>query len=171
MAPPLRSAARFGISYRPAGEADVPFLGSVYASTRAEEVAATGWPLEQQHAFLMQQHEAQHSYYANAYPDVERLVIVQGGADVGRLYVGEWEREVRIIDISLLPEARGKGFGEAILRDVGEDAASRGKLVSIHVEKFNPARRLYVRLGFAPVEDKGIYELMEWTPPAPGQER
>lgn len=166
MAPPIRSAARFGVSYRPANEEDVPFLAAVYAATRAEEVAATGWPIEQQQDFLAQQHEAQHAYYRKVYGEGEWLLIERGGAGIGRLYLAEWDREVRIIDIALLPDARRAGIGEAILRDIGADAAGRGKIVSIHVEKNNPARTLYARLGFAAVEDKGVYDLMEWTPPA-----
>jgi len=168
MAPPLRFAARFAIAYRPAAESDLPFLAGVYAATRTEELAATGWPRELQHAFLMQQHEAQHAHYANVYPEAERLVIERGGEAIGRLYLIEWPANLRVIDVSLLPAARGQGIGEAILRDVGADAASRGKKVSIHVEKHNPARRLYERLGFAVVEDKGVYDLMEWTPAATG---
>jgi ribosomal protein S18 acetylase RimI-like enzyme len=164
MPPPLRAAARCGVTYRPATEADLPFLALVYFSTRLEEVAQTGWPLEMQRAFLQQQHEAQHSHYGIAYPDAERLVIVHGGEDVGRLYLDEFPTQVRIIDIALLPEARGRGLGEAIMRDIGADAAARGKRVSIHVEKQNPARRLYDRLGFETVEDKGVYDLMEWRP-------
>jgi hypothetical protein len=44
-----------------------------------------------------------------------------------------------------------------------DEAASCGKAVSIHVEKFNPAMRLYRRLGFATEEDKGVYDLMRWS--------
>ena len=40
--------------------------------------------------------------------------------------------------------------------------------MSIHVEKANPAMRLYRRLGFATLEDKGVYDLM--MRPASGQE-
>jgi hypothetical protein len=35
--------------------------------------------------------------------------------------------------------------------------------VTIHVEKNNPAMRLYRRLGFTAVEDKGVYDLMRWV--------
>lgn len=169
MPPPIRSAARFGIAYRPARDEDLPFLAAVYASTRAEEVAATGWPPEMQQAFLRQQHEAQHAYYSTSYAEAERLVIERRGEAIGRLYLAEWPTNVRIVDISLLPEARGEGIGEAILKDIGEDVAARGKKVSIHVEKQNPAKRLYERTGFSVVEDKGVYDLMEWEPAqAPG---
>jgi ribosomal protein S18 acetylase RimI-like enzyme len=169
MPPPIRSAARFDIAYRPAREDEIDFLGTVYASTREEELAQTGWPEEARQAFLSQQHEAQHAHYANVYPEAERLVIERGGERIGRLYLMEWPANLRIVDIALLPAARGQGIGEAILRDIGADAASRGKKVSIHVETFNPARRLYERLGFADVEDKGVYKLMEWSPPTQPQ--
>ena len=164
MPPPLRAAAARGLCYRPATEQDLPFLAALYASTREEELAQTGWAAEMQHAFLQQQHEAQHAHYANVYADAERLLVVHDGRAVGRLYLAEWPGEIRIVDISLLPDSRGRGFGGAILRDIQADAASRGKAVSIHVEKFNPARRLYGRLGFEQIEDKGVYVLMMWRP-------
>lgn len=83
--------------------------------------------------------------------------------DIGRLYIERWPSQHRIIDIAFLPEHRGKGFGEALLRDLLDEAAAAGKDVSIHVEKFNPAMRLYRRLRFAIEEDKGVYDLMRWT--------
>jgi len=39
-----------------------------------------------------------------------------------------------------------------------------GKPVTIHVEIYNPAMRLYERLGFVPVEERGPYRLMKWSP-------
>jgi hypothetical protein len=42
--------------------------------------------------------------------------------------------------------------------------------VRIHVERYNPALRLYERLGFRRIADGGIYFLMEWTPPGPSTE-
>ena len=37
--------------------------------------------------------------------------------------------------------------------------------MTIHVERFNPALRLYERLGFSVAEDKGVYLFLE-RPPA-----
>ena len=166
MPPPLRAAGRFGIRYRPESEADRPFAADLYASTRAEEVALTGWPAEMQQAFLTQQFDAQHSHYRRHYPEAQWLIVDREGSAIGRLYLEEWSAEIRIIDISLAPGSRGGGIGRAILEDVIADAASRGKKVSIHVEKNNPARGLYGRLGFTVVEDKGVYDLMETQTPA-----
>lgn len=143
-------------------DADLAFVAGLYASTRYQELAVTGWPPEQQHAFLLQQHGAQHAHYRANYPGAEWLIVERGGVPVGRLYRVSWPREIRIIDISLLPGARGVGIGTSILTAIQAEAKEGGKAVSIHVEKNNPARSLYDRLGFTVAEDKGVYDLMEW---------
>lgn len=150
---------------RPAGEADLPFLARLYASTRSEELAAVDWSEERKEAFLRQQFEAQHRWYAEQYAGASFDVVLVGGEPAGRLYVARWDREVRIVDVSLLPAHRGQGLGERLLREVLAEAAAAGKPVTIHVERFNPALRLYGRLGFAVVEDKGVYLLLRRSPP------
>ena len=164
MPPPLRAAGKHGIAYRPMADEDLPFVADLYASTRAEEVAQTGWPAAQQQAFLDQQHRAQHLHYRNVFPDAEWLIVERGGERIGRLYLAESGDRVMLIDISLVPAARGAGLGGAILADLMHAAGAAGKRVSLHVERLNPARRLYVRHGFTLVSDKGIYLEMEWRP-------
>lgn len=162
MPPPIRAAAPFAIAYRPMTDEDLPFMAALYASTRADELAPVPWPQEAKDAFLSQQFLAQHSHYQAHYPDAEWLVIERGGERIGRLYIEEWPSQFRVIDISLVAGSRGCGIGGAIFEDVMAVAAAAGKAVSIHVEKNNPARKLYDRLGFRRVEDKGIYDLLEW---------
>ena len=167
MPPPLNAAARLGIAYRPASDEDMGFLALAYASTRLEEVAQTGWPLETQHQFLAHQFDAQHRHYRQHYPAAEWLVIEREGAAAGRLYIEEWPDQIRLIDIALLPDHRGAGAGSAILSDLMDMATAAEKPLTIHVEKNNPAMRLYLRLGFAPIDEHGVYDLMEWRP-SPG---
>lgn len=159
-------AAGSGLGFRTLTESDLPFLARVYASTRAEELAITDWSDEHKAAFLDAQFRAQHAHYQQYYPNADWLVTMRGGEDIGRLYLERWPTQHRIIDIAFLPEHRGKGLGEALLRDLIDEAAARGKAVSIHVEKLNPAMRLYRRLGFTTEEDKGVYDLMRWSAPA-----
>ncbi|MGA9581394.1 MAG: GNAT family N-acetyltransferase [Allosphingosinicella sp.] len=166
MPPPLRAAARLGVTYRVAADEDLGFVALVYASTRIEEVAAAGWPVEVQHQFLAHQADAQHRHYRSHYPNAEWLVIERGGKPIGRLYIEEWPSQIRLIDISLLPEGRGAGVGGAILADLQDMARAAGKALSIHVERNNPAMSLYLRLGFARVDEHGVYDLMEWRPAA-----
>ena len=149
---------------RPTGADDRDFLLRVYASAREEELRVVDWSDEQKAAFVQQQFDAQDAYYREHYDPATFDVIEVDGEPAGRLYVARWEDEIRIIDITLLPEHRGRGIGTALLRALLEEAAEAGKRLSIHVEVNNPARRLYERLGFVPVEERGVYVLMEAVP-------
>jgi len=160
-------AAAAGLAFRPVVGADLPFLHRVYASTRADELAPLDWPPEQKAAFIDMQFKAQQSDYGANYPDMLWLVILHAGAPVGRLYLDRRETEHCIVDIAFLPEHRGKGLGTALMRDLLDEASAAGKPMTIYVEKFNPAHRLYDRLGFAIIREQGVYDLMRWTPPGP----
>ena len=138
----------------------------MYASTRQEELAVTGWPQAEIDAFLGQQFEAQHRYYMAHFGDADYDVILGEGKEaIGRLYLDERDDEWRIIDIALLPAWRGQGIGGQIVQDVIDAAQADGKAVRIHVERVNPAMHLYQRLGFMKVEEQGVYHLMEILPP------
>jgi ribosomal protein S18 acetylase RimI-like enzyme len=156
-------AADAGLAFRPISDADLPFLAEVYASTRTEELAVTPWTDAQKAEFLDMQFRAQHAHYQRHYPQADWLVTMRGGEDIGRLYIDRWPTQHGIIDIAFLPEHRGHGLGSALLRDLMDEAATLGKGVTIHVEKYNPAMRLYRRLGFKTEADQGVYDLMRWT--------
>lgn len=156
---------KVGLGFRPSTEVDLPFLSRLYASTRMEELAVTDWSEAQKAAFLDMQFQAQHAHYRKHYPEADWLVVQRAGEDIGRLYIEHWPSQNRIIDIAFLPAHRRKGYGSALLRDLIDEAWLAGKSASIHVEKNNPARRLYVELGFAVAEDKGVYDLMACAPP------
>ena len=144
----------------------------VYRSTREEELAMIAdWSDEQKDAFVRQQFTAQHAWYQEHYVGAEFQVILVDGAPAGRLYVHRREKEIRIMDIALLPEFRGRGFGTTLLQDILAEGRRSARPVTIHVESFNPAQRLYARLGFAQVASNGVYHLLEWTgEPAPSRE-
>jgi len=156
-------AAAVGLHFRPVADSDLPFLYRVYASTRAEELAPLPWSEDQKAAFLTQQFNAQHVEYRRNHPDADWLVILRAGEAIGRLYVDRTAREYNVIDIALLPARRGAGLGGAIMRDLMDEAAAVRKPLTIYVEKFNPALRLYRRLGFQTIEDNGVYDLMRWS--------
>jgi ribosomal protein S18 acetylase RimI-like enzyme len=147
---------------RPIRPEDDAFLARVYASSRAEELAITGWPEELKANFCRSQFDAQTKYYAENYPGASFQIVERDGWPIGRLYVDRWTSEIRIVDITLLPEFRGSGIGTKLLGELQEEARRAGKSLTIHVERFNRAVGLYQRLGFQQVEDKGVYLLMEW---------
>lgn len=155
------------ITLRPVVESDRPHLLAVYSGTRQEELASTDWSDEQKADFCRMQFEAQDDHYRTHYPTAVHSIILAGDLPAGRLYVDHWSAEIRIMDIALLPDFRGRGIGTGILTNLQREARAAGKILSIHVERFNPALSLYARLGFTLAEDKGVYLLLHWQPSAP----
>src|SRR5262249_33642767 len=145
---------------------DLAFLERVYASTREDELAVTGWSPEQKAAFLAMQFHAQHVYYQQHYPHCRFDIVEVEGLPAGRLYVDRTRRAIRIVDIALLPAWRRRGFGSRLLQQLLDEASAAAVPVTIHVERTNPALALYRRLGFEPVDESGIYWLMRRRPPA-----
>jgi ribosomal protein S18 acetylase RimI-like enzyme len=142
---------------------DVEFLYAVYASTRQEELERLDWSPEQKDVFLRFQFEAQQAYYLDQFPSARYSIILLNQTPAGRLYVDRRENEIRIIDIALLPDRRGRGVGGELMRSILDEAAGQSRPVRIHVGKENVAMRLYERLGFRRLEDHGVYVLMEWN--------
>lgn len=164
MPPPLEAAAPFGISYREMADGDLPFVAALYATTRARELEATGWPDAMKAAFCDQQHRVQQAQYRATYKDAEWLIVERGAAPVGRLYLGRDGDALLLIDVSLVPEQRGAGLGGAIVSDVLAMGRAAGRPVALHVDRFNPALRLYERLGFRVEEETPLYLRMAWRP-------
>lgn len=160
----LVASAPHGLSLRAATDADMPFLCALYGTTRADELATTGWPEATKSLFIVQQFSAQHGEYAQAYPDIERLVIERDGVAIGRCYASMTGERCHLVDIALMPQVRGRGFGTALLTDLMSCAAATQRPVTLSVVPDNPARHLYVRLGFAPTQTTETRVRMAWQP-------
>jgi len=125
------------------------------------------WDDAQKEAFLRHQFDAQDAWWREHYADASFDVILVEGERAGRLYVHRGRSEIRIVDIALLPEQRGNGVGTRLLDELLAEGDADAKSVTIHVERMNPALRLYERLGFSLAEDKGVYLFLERSPVRP----
>jgi GNAT superfamily N-acetyltransferase len=151
------------LKLRPVTLEDDPFLLSVYASTRADELAQVEWEPGQQEAFVKWQFEMQRREYDARFPDAEYDVIEIDGQPAGRLWLGRKDDEIRLLDIALLPEFQNRSAGTALLTDLIDEARSTGKRLRHMVFVLNnDADRFYERLGFVVLEDLGGYKHMEW---------
>jgi len=140
---------------------DQDFLFKLYASTRAQEIAAFGWPATQQEAFLRMQFMAQQRSYELAYPQAEHQIVEQGGAPIGRIMVHREKDFARLVDIALLTEYCGKGIGSGLISALMEQCAGDGATLKLQVRQANPAVRLYERLGFIRAGEDAMYIQME----------
>lgn len=152
------------ITLRPLGSQDQDFSCQVYASTRAEEMALVDWPAEQKMAFLKMQFEAQRTHYHTYAPQATWQVILFEGQPAGRLILDRSEEgRIALKDIAVLPEFRGKGIGSYLLQTLIDEARAANKSILLHVESFNRASQLYLRLGFRPSGvQRGVYDEMIW---------
>ena len=152
------------ITLRTARHADQAFLLALYTSTRADEFAQLGWPVEMERAFMRLQFEAQRTDYQRHHPSAVCQIVELQDCPIGRLWVAQDARSLKVLDISLIADLRGQGIGTECLRRVQRSAAAAGLDVELQVAVGNPAQRLYERLGFRNVGEAGVRQAMSWKP-------
>ena len=150
------------IELQPATSEHESFLYQVYCTTSEQEMAMVPWSDEQKEAFLRMQFSAQQTDYDKRFADGRQSVIVVDDVKVGRLHTLELEEEIKILDITVLPQHRTKGTATSLLNDLLDQARGSGKRVLVYVEIFNPSLGFFEKRGFQKVMDEGIYYLLEW---------
>lgn len=158
-----RSAGNWTV--RPARADDEPFLRRLYATTRQQELADWGWDSAAQAAFVDLQFRAQRAHYQREWPQASDEIVLVGGLPVGRRLTDRGAGGLRLVDIALLPDQRGRGLGAALVRELLVEADRTGQSLSLQVQAGNPAQRLYERLGLR-VTDRAAapYVAMRWPP-------
>jgi ribosomal protein S18 acetylase RimI-like enzyme len=152
------------VSLRHTGESDRPLLLRLFASTRAGELAMLPLDEAAKQAFVRMQFEARERSYRAQVPDARFDVILLDSAPIGRLTVARREREIRVVDLALLPEQRGGGIGTTLLEQLAAEADASAATLTLHVEVHNRARSLYQRIGFTEVSRDGVYALLRRLP-------
>lgn len=148
---------------RPERESDRAFLRALHASFHDHWPGHEGRPDAVWAAVVDQQFELQSRHYRMNFPGAEYWIVEDAAVAVGRLYLHAGPSEIRVMDIALVPDARGRGLGESLLRGVIDRARAAAARVTLEVEAANPARRLYARLGFREVVVDGPRVSMVWT--------
>ena len=153
------------VSLRPVTDDDKEFLVSVYAGTRARELAQVQWKEGQKESFVRWQFEMQQKEYETRFPDARYDVILVDGVPAGRIWVGSDDQQIRLLDIAVMEEFQNRGVGTILLRRLMDEATQANKPLRHMVFVLNDnAHRFYERLGFRVIEDLGGYKHMEWVP-------
>jgi GNAT superfamily N-acetyltransferase len=151
------------VTLRPADEGDRAFLFEAYASFRRDALVPLGWDELATERYLRTQFEAEERDWRQHRPGAQCMVILSDDEPVGRFYLARSAQEIRVMDITLLPEHQGQGIGTALLGGLLEEARRSHRTVRAHVERGSAALRLYRRLGFLHAATRGGTWLMEWT--------
>lgn len=141
---------------------DESFLYQLFVSTRRDEFAMLGLPDQQMQALLRMQHEAQKNSYQQQFPRAKHQIIYDGDVCIGRIVTDINSQRIHLVDISLLPNYRGKGYGTELLRRLQSMATEKGLSITLHVLQGNSAKRLYERCGFYVTEELPPYIAMRW---------
>jgi len=155
------------VRLRAARPDDEEFLYSLYASTREGEFQFLDDADEGLgETLLRMQFEAQRQGYSAEHPEAEHWIVCEGSQEqpIGRILLERGEHAFHLVDISLVPDHRGRGIGSRLIGMIQNDAARRGLPIRLRVLKTNPARNLYLRLRFRGIGESGPHWWMEWRP-------
>lgn len=152
------------IQLRTVEEKDAAFIEALYRTTREAELNLTNWSEHQKSAFISMQSAAQLADYKTKCPGARFQVITYNKKNAGRFFTCETENDIRLLDITILPEFTGKGIGTDLLHRLIQRSNKVQKKISLHVVASNPALKLYQRLGFVHIKKDGFYYYMEREP-------
>ncbi len=148
-------------SLRRAGPADDSFVKALLAEEITLELCAADWPEPLKNQIIPLQVSSRYAAVHGSSSRGESFILQLDGQDAGWLYLADMESEVRLMEVLVSNQFRGKGAGTAAVRHTIECAG--GRPVRLHVRVANPgARRLYARLGFRPVSEDEVNVLMEY---------
>jgi ribosomal protein S18 acetylase RimI-like enzyme len=146
-------------------EEDRDFRYRLFCDSRQPEFALLLPPDVFQQVMAHQFH-AQTVSYCGRFPAARFDIIELAGRPIGRIVVDRPGDNIHIIDQAIVPDLRSRGIGTAIMRVLMDEAAARRLPVTLEVASSNdPSMRLYVRLGFVPIETTPMYIRLAWTPP------
>jgi ribosomal protein S18 acetylase RimI-like enzyme len=144
---------------------DMPLVQRIYASSRGDDPLLAIWPQDQLAGFLQMQCHAQHQHYTQHYAGAEFKLVELDGQLAGRLYWHLQPTELRLIEITVLPEFRARGLGTLLVQHLQAMAAQRQLPVALQVACTNHrASALYHSLGFALQGSDGVFDHMQCDP-------
>ena len=133
-----------------ASSEDRDFLLSLRLLTMVNHLEAAG-------IFLT---HAEHLSRLNEAYDCSHIIIYQQER-VGTLKFREEDDKFDIMQIQISPIHQGYGLGKMVLGRIIEWSVSNGKPIALTVLKANPAKELYLRLGFNLVgEDEDEFHML-----------
>ncbi|AXA89811.1 GNAT family N-acetyltransferase [Massilia sp. YMA4] len=153
------------IEMRPVEHADQRFLEQLYASTRSTDQRMDGCDARTEALLVALQFRARQAQLRAVYPYGDIAVIFERDRPIGSLYVNYGADEIRILDISLLPEYRNRGIGQGLLRSLQAQGVRMRVPVRLDLLLSSPAYRLFQRCGFVLRGANGLHNSLEWSPP------
>jgi ribosomal protein S18 acetylase RimI-like enzyme len=167
----FQQATKLGtICCRPITPEDEAFLCHLYCTTRGD-LAVLGLDGAQLASLMALQFRAQHQQYLGRLEHIEldhtklNLVLLDN-QPIGQLYLNLSNKEIRILELAILPAYQNQGIGTILLQEIVVWARQMGQAVTLNVLRNNDAAfRLYQRLGFKVLQEDEVSYFMAWMSP------
>lgn len=157
-----------GFALRPMTASDNAFVESLYRSTR-DDLRLLNAEDDFIEELIGWQRHAQTEGYGDMFPNAMYFIAEYHGERIGRIILDFGDAEIRVVDIALIPAARGKGYGAQVLQTVQLVAGKVLAPVALTVRCDHlQAKQLYARLGFVVEGAQMPFQRMVWYPPAAG---
>lgn len=153
-----------GLHIRPSRSSDRVFLEQLYRSTR-EDLEWIDADRDVIDTIMSMQYKAQTQGYGEQFPNALYFIIEYQDERIGRAALDFGTDEIRVVDIAFLPKARGRGYGESVIRAFMVCAEQSMAPLTLSVLQHNlKARALYERLGFKLESVSLPYLRLVWYP-------
>jgi GNAT superfamily N-acetyltransferase len=113
---------------------------------------------------ITQQLVARERGHAANHPLARRHIVSEGRRPVGRLSIDRAAHPWYLVDLTVLPDARGRGIASELLAGLKAEARAAGVAIELHVAEDSPALRLYLRNDFVVTAAEGPDLRMRWAP-------
>jgi RimJ/RimL family protein N-acetyltransferase len=154
---------------RPEREDDRDFRYRLFCGSRLPEWYQVAITPDARERLMQHQFAAQTMTYCQRFPRARFDIIELGGQRIGRIVVNRPGPYLHLVDHNIVPALRNKGIGTAIMHALMEEARAARIPFRLKVASSNdPSLRLYLRLGFKPIQEIPAYIELEWTAPEAG---
>jgi len=145
---------------------DVDFLYDVFSSHTLPGLAVLPMDEAIKVSLVRMQFKSQTATYRALHPNGRFAILERDGVAIGRLVVDEVDGIATIVDLALLPDARGGGIGSALMTSLLEWLSQRCRAVRCTVLCTNVASlRMCERVGFVRVGEQLPHVELEWQGP------
>lgn len=134
--------SELNLTYRKALHSDTEYILWLRKETMNEHLANAGFDLNEENHLKGIEYQ-----FENA------KIILHNNRKIGLLKKSESEEYIKLIQIQISPEYQGQGIGKQVIKSIIYDAFKKDKAVHLSVLKDNPAKRLYLNLGFEIIDE------------------
>ncbi|MRJ42975.1 MULTISPECIES: GNAT family N-acetyltransferase [Idiomarina] len=123
---------------------------TLFADQKQQEFSRLLSPPAILEQLLRSQYDIREQSYSVSYHDYQKLTATLDSQPIGILRIGQAQITgcLRLVDIIIDQRYRCRGVGTQVLEHFIDLARAKSLDADLHVQKDNPALRLYQRLGF-----------------------